>query len=104
MVFSKYIDFGSVRQALIWFRQHDVCLPALPHPGATTVLWKLPVYSTIWGILTNPFYAGAYAYGGEQYERRSWMAVRVRAKGMPSYARSSLGVECLDSRPPSRLC
>jgi len=63
MVFSKYIELGSVRQVLIWFRQHNVSLPALPHPGATTVLWKLPVYSTIWGILTNPFYAGAYAYG-----------------------------------------
>jgi excisionase family DNA binding protein len=63
MVFSKYIELGSVRQVLIWFRQHDVSLPALSHPGATTVLWKLPVYSTIRGILTNPFYAGAYAYG-----------------------------------------
>ena len=63
MVFSKYIELGSVRQVLIWFRQHNVSLPALPQPGATTVLWKLPVYSTIWGILTNPFYAGAYAYG-----------------------------------------
>jgi DNA invertase Pin-like site-specific DNA recombinase len=63
MVFSKYIELGSVRQVLIWFRQHNVSLPALSHPGATTVLWKLPVYSTIWGILTNPFYAGAYAYG-----------------------------------------
>ena len=63
MVFSKYIELGSVRQGLIWFRQHNVSLPALPRPGATTVLWKLPVYSTIWGILTNPFYAGAYAYG-----------------------------------------
>jgi DNA invertase Pin-like site-specific DNA recombinase len=63
MVFSKHDELGSVRQVLIWFRQHNVCLPALPHPGATTVIWKLPVYSTIWGILTNPFYAGAYAYG-----------------------------------------
>jgi DNA invertase Pin-like site-specific DNA recombinase len=63
MVFSKYFELGSVRQVLIWFRQHNVSLPALSHPGATTVLWKLPVYSTIWGILTNPFYAGAYAYG-----------------------------------------
>lgn len=63
MVFSKHSELGSVRQVLIWFRQHNVSLPALPHPGATTVIWKLPVYSTIWGILTNPFYAGAYAYG-----------------------------------------
>jgi DNA invertase Pin-like site-specific DNA recombinase len=63
MVISKHTELGSVRQVLVWFRQHNLSLPALPHPGATTVVWKLPVYSTIWGILTNPFYAGAYAYG-----------------------------------------
>jgi len=38
MVFSKYIELGSVRQVLIWFRQHNVSLPAQPQPGATTVL------------------------------------------------------------------
>jgi Recombinase len=26
-------------------------------------VWKLPVYNTILHILTNPIYAGAYAFG-----------------------------------------
>src|SRR4029077_1476513 len=27
------------------------------------VVWKLPVYNTIWHMLRNPMYAGAYAFG-----------------------------------------
>jgi Recombinase len=27
------------------------------------VLWKLPVYSTVSNLLTNPVYAGAYVFG-----------------------------------------
>ena len=27
------------------------------------VVWKLPVYSTIHKLLTNPIYGGAYAFG-----------------------------------------
>ena len=28
-----------------------------------SLVWKLPVYNTIHHILTNPIYAGAYAFG-----------------------------------------
>ena len=31
--------------------------------GWSLVEWKLPVYNTIHHILTNPIYAGAYAFG-----------------------------------------
>jgi hypothetical protein len=27
------------------------------------VVWKLPVYNTVRGLLTNPVYGGAYAFG-----------------------------------------
>jgi hypothetical protein len=27
------------------------------------VTWRLPVYNTVLKFLTNPFYAGAYAFG-----------------------------------------
>ena len=26
-------------------------------------MWKLPVYNTIWRVMRNPVYAGAYAFG-----------------------------------------
>ena len=28
-----------------------------------SIVWKLPVYNTVHHILTNPIYAGAYAFG-----------------------------------------
>ena len=65
LVFAKFAELGSARQTLLWFRQEPVALPALapaPAPG-DHVIWRLPVYGTILKFLSNPFYAGAYAFG-----------------------------------------
>jgi DNA invertase Pin-like site-specific DNA recombinase len=64
-VFAQFAVAGSVRQALLWFRQERVTLPSLERePGwGERVTWRLPVYNTILKILTNPCYAGAYAFG-----------------------------------------
>src|SRR5215831_5165522 len=32
-------------------------------PEADDVVWRLPAYNTVHNILTNPIYAGAYAFG-----------------------------------------
>lgn len=64
LVFGKFAALGSVRQVLLWFRQERVPLPALAPTGrGGRVDWKLPVYNSVHHILTNPTYAGAYAYG-----------------------------------------
>jgi len=64
LVFTKTKELGSARQVLLWFRGEKMTLPALglDSPG-NDVIWKLPVYNTIWHILRNPMYAGAYAFG-----------------------------------------
>ncbi|HKD09593.1 MAG TPA: recombinase family protein [Bryobacteraceae bacterium] len=64
LVFTKMTELGSARQVLLWFRGEKVRLPALvaDAPGHD-ILWKLPVYNTIWHMLRNPMYAGAYAFG-----------------------------------------
>ena len=67
LVFRKLTELGSVRQVLLWFRQEKVALPALPRdPGEPKVVWKVPVYNTVLKILSNPVYAGAYAFGKTQ--------------------------------------
>lgn len=64
LVFTKMTELGSARQVLLWFRGEKTSLPALilEAPG-NDVIWKLPVYNTIWHMLRNPMYAGAYAFG-----------------------------------------
>jgi DNA invertase Pin-like site-specific DNA recombinase len=64
VVFRKFDELGSARQVLLWFRSKKVALPAATYGDAQRkALWKLPVYNTIHAVLTNPAYAGAYAYG-----------------------------------------
>ncbi|MHB1666456.1 recombinase family protein [Thiomonas sp.] len=63
-VFSRFAQAGSVRQALLWFRQERIDLPsAVYENGRRCVIWRLPVYNAVLKILTNPVYAGAYAFG-----------------------------------------
>jgi excisionase family DNA binding protein len=63
-VFTRFAQAGSVRQVLLWFRQERIELPAAVYEdGRRSVVWRLPVYNTVLKILTNPVYAGAYAFG-----------------------------------------
>ena len=62
LVFRKFRDLGSARQVLLWLRDQELTLPAVVYgEGGREIRWKLPVYNTIHGIITNPLYAGAYA-------------------------------------------
>jgi DNA invertase Pin-like site-specific DNA recombinase len=70
-VFQRFAQAGSVRQALLWFRQERVELPAAAYlDGRRSVQWKLPVYNTLLHILSNPVYAGAYAFGRTESRSR----------------------------------
>ncbi len=63
-VFSKFTEMGSVRRALLWFRSEEISLPVVTYTEfGRTIVWRLPVYGTLHTMLTNPIYAGAYAFG-----------------------------------------
>jgi DNA invertase Pin-like site-specific DNA recombinase len=64
LIFRKFAELQTVRQVLVWIRQEQIFLPILQQgPGKQPILWKAPVYHTLHHILTNPVYAGAYAFG-----------------------------------------
>ena len=64
LVFRKMTEVGSIRQVLIWLRHENVCIPISSiGEGGLQAVWKLPLYQNIRAILTNPIYAGAYAFG-----------------------------------------
>jgi len=68
LVFQKFAEFHSARQVHIWLRDEKIELPAKSRQGgmqgeAHGVVWRLPAYNIVHNILTNPIYAGAYAFG-----------------------------------------
>ena len=84
LVFEKFEEVGSIRQVLLWFRQEGVELPGVRYgPFGRSVVWKLPVYSTVHKILTNPVYAGAYAYGRTRTETAIVDGQPRRRQGIP---------------------
>jgi excisionase family DNA binding protein len=64
LAFSKFAEFGSVRQVAIWLCDDGIKMPIVVYgPRSRVVEWKLPRYNTIHRLLTNPIYAGAYVFG-----------------------------------------
>ena len=65
LVFGKFLELGSARQTLLWFLEHGLQVPVCA--PRNRVVWRRPRYTTIYSILTNPVYAGAYAYGKTEH-------------------------------------
>ncbi|HZD64211.1 MAG TPA: recombinase family protein [Xanthobacteraceae bacterium] len=64
LVFSKFAELQSARQVHIWLRDEGIELPVKSRSGeARGIIWRLPAYNIVHNILTNPIYAGAYAFG-----------------------------------------
>jgi DNA invertase Pin-like site-specific DNA recombinase len=65
LVFARFAEMQSIRQVFLSLRADKIALPYIASRGAEQhqLLWKLPVYTTVSNLLTNPVYAGAYAFG-----------------------------------------
>src|SRR5215472_3564537 len=55
LVFSKFFEFASARQTLLWFLEQGLQVPV--SAPRDQVVWRRPRYTTIYKMLTNPAYA-----------------------------------------------
>jgi DNA invertase Pin-like site-specific DNA recombinase/uncharacterized protein YndB with AHSA1/START domain len=67
-VFERFAEYGSARRVWLWFRSESLQFPMQVGPQGQ-IRWVTPTYTAIHSILTNPVYAGAYAYGKSRCER-----------------------------------
>src|ERR1700732_1843271 len=65
LVFARFAEMQSIRQVFLSLRADQIPLPYIDSKssGQPQLLWKPPVYATVNNLLTNPVYAGAYAFG-----------------------------------------
>src|SRR3984893_6776237 len=64
LVFARFAEMQSIRQVFLSLRADQIALPYIDSKssGQPQLLWKPPVYATVNNLLTNPVYAGAYAF------------------------------------------
>jgi len=70
-VFERFAEFGSARRVWLWFRSEGLSFPLQQAPAGQPgpIRWVTPTYTALHHILTNPVYAGSYAYGKSRCER-----------------------------------
>jgi DNA invertase Pin-like site-specific DNA recombinase/predicted DNA-binding transcriptional regulator AlpA len=66
-VFARFSELGSVRRVWLWLRSEGLSFPLQTRFGGN-IRWVDPSYVAIYHVLTNPVYAGAYAYGKSRHE------------------------------------
>ncbi len=83
-IFDKFAELGSVRQVWLWFRSQGLSFP-LQSSAGSEIRWVAPTYTAVHRVLTNPVYAGAYAYGKTRRERYvdEQGMVRKRTRHLP---------------------
>jgi DNA invertase Pin-like site-specific DNA recombinase len=77
-IFEKFSEFGSARRVWLWFQSEGLLFPHQRPNGE--ILWVKPTYIAIHTVLSNPAYAGAYAYGKSRCERYVDESGRVRKR------------------------
>jgi DNA invertase Pin-like site-specific DNA recombinase len=80
-VFRRFFELCSVRQVVLSLRDDGLRLPRRRSQGQ--IEWVQATYTAVRDMLTNPIYAGAYAFGRRQSQRRVGEDGRARVSMVP---------------------
>ena len=80
LLFAEFRRTGSAHGAARAFREKGLVFPTRLHggPGKGELVWRPLTAGRVFGVLANPRYAGAYAYGRRQGRRTPSGAVVMR--------------------------
>ena len=78
-IFRRIRELHSVRQVWLWLRSEGIQFPLRRFPG-DQLRWVEPSYHQVHGVLSNPFYAGAYVFGRRRTERYVDQSGRTRKR------------------------
>lgn len=72
LVFAKFSELGTCQKVLHYCKQHQILIPRQRRSGPENreLTWKQPSHPAILQILTNPAYAGAFAYGRKAKDQK----------------------------------
>jgi DNA invertase Pin-like site-specific DNA recombinase len=79
--FRRFSELCSVRQVVLSLREDGLLQPR--RRGQGQIEWIKPTYTAVHDMLTNPTYAGAYAFGRRQLQRRVGEHGRARVSKVP---------------------
>ena len=80
-VFRRFFELCSVRQVVLSLREDGLLMPR--RRGHGELEWVKATYSAVHDMLTNPTYAGVYAFGRRQSQRRVGEDGRARVSMVP---------------------
>ena len=79
-VFARFFELCSARQVTLSLRDDGLLLPR--RRGQGRIEWVQAAYSAVHDMLTNPTYAGAYAFGRRQSQRQVGEDGRARVSSV----------------------
>lgn len=79
LVFESFARLKSGSQVLQYLQREKILLPRrqIRGPEAGSMVWKPPSAGTIYSILTNPAYAGAFVYGRNSVDKTQALGNRL---------------------------
>ena len=70
--FEKFEEIGTGRGVCRYLVEHGICISFRAHTGPIrgVLQWRLPAPCTLYDVLRQPFYAGAYVHGRRHIDPR----------------------------------